>query len=91
MNPFFGRNNAVGFQPQITQLPEGASLSTLAIISADRRYVRISPAPFFSQIGDVSTFNFVDGTGGTTGGAAGGAAGGVGGGAAGGAAGGFGN
>ncbi|KAA5547347.1 VWA domain-containing protein [Roseiconus nitratireducens] len=83
-NPFFGRGNAVGFQPQLTVLPTGASLSTLAIISADRRYVRISPAPFFSQVGDVTTFNFVDGsTGG--GGAGGGGAGGIGGGIGGGA------
>ncbi len=50
----------------------------LAIISADRRYVRISPGPFFSQIGDVNTFNFVAGTSGTSNGG-GGAAGGGGG------------
>ncbi|WP_198953651.1 hypothetical protein [Rhodopirellula sp. MGV] len=87
-NPFWRRAPAVGFQPQITQLPEGAGMTGLAIISADRRYVRISPAPFFSQVGDVTTFNFVSGTSGTGtgGGAAGGgnAAGGLGGGAAGG-------
>ncbi|MEO1618731.1 MAG: hypothetical protein AAFV88_22970, partial [Planctomycetota bacterium] len=87
-NPFFGGGNRVGFQPQITQLPEGASLSTLAIVSADRRYVRVSPAPFFSQIGDVTTFNFVDGTGGGAGGGAGG--GGLGGGGLGGGGGGLG-
>jgi hypothetical protein len=71
------RRRAVGFQPQITQLPEGAGMSTLAIISADRRYVRISPAPFFSQVGDVTTFNFVTGGEGQgTGGAGGGGLGG---------------
>ena len=51
----------VGFQPQITQLPAGAGLSgagALAVVSADRRYVRVSPIPFFSQIGEVNTFNF---------------------------------
>lgn len=73
------RRGAVGFQPQITQLPEGAGMSTLAIISADRRYVRISPAPFFSQVGDVTTFNFVTGEGGGGGGAGGGLGGGGGG------------
>ena len=83
-NPFFNRGGAVGFQPQITQLPEGASLSTLAIISADRRYVRISPAPFFSQVGDVSTFNFVSGQSGGAGGGLGGGLGGGGGGLGGG-------
>ena len=90
-NPFFP-GGAVGFQPNITLLPEGATLTTLAIISADRRYVRVSPGPFFSQVGDVSTFNFVDGTGGAGGGAGGGiGGGGAGGGIGGGAAGGFGN
>jgi hypothetical protein len=75
-NPF-GRRGGVGFRPELTVLPEGATLSTLAIISADRRYVRITPVPFFSQIGDVTTFNFVTGEEG--GGGAGGGAGGVGG------------
>ncbi|NND96989.1 MAG: hypothetical protein HKN47_06635, partial [Pirellulaceae bacterium] len=75
----FQRNGAVGFRPEITQLPEGATVNGLAIISADRRYVRITPSPFFSQVGDVTTFNFVDGeTGG--GGAGGGGGGGLGGG-----------
>lgn len=89
---FFGRG-AVGFRPEITTIPEGANLMGLAIISADRRYVRISPAPFFSQIGAVTTFNFVTGDeGGGAGGlgAAGGAGGGLGA-AGGGGAGGFGN
>ena len=63
-NPFL-RNGAVGFRPDITLLPEGASLQVLGIISADRRYVRITPGPFFSQIGDVTTFNFVTGDEGT--------------------------
>ncbi|WP_442506972.1 hypothetical protein SH528x_005850 [Novipirellula sp. SH528] len=69
-----GRFNrgAVGFRPEITQLPEGASVSTLAIISSDRRYVRISPVPTFSQVGDVRTFNFVDGDSGTVPGGGGG-------------------
>lgn len=33
-------------------------MSATAVISADRRYVRISAAPFFSTVGDVQTFNF---------------------------------
>jgi hypothetical protein len=51
----------VGFQPQITTLPEGAMLmgsGALAVVSADRRYVRAAPFPFFSTIGEVNTFNF---------------------------------
>ncbi len=59
----------VGFQPDITVLPTGAMMmanpgSALAVVSADRRYVRVSPYPFFSQVGNVTTFNF--GTGATT-------------------------
>ncbi len=56
----------VGFQPQITTLPQGAMLmgiGSLAVVSADRRYVRTSPMPFFSQIGDVTTFDFGGGGG----------------------------
>jgi hypothetical protein len=58
---------AVGFQPVITTLPAGTQLmpGTTAIVSADRRYVRVTPVPFFSFIGDVTTFNF---GGGITGG-----------------------
>jgi len=47
----------------IITLPEGANFSTTAVISADRRYVRVSPAPTFSLVSEVSTFNFVTGSG----------------------------
>jgi hypothetical protein len=60
----FGVPGAVGYQPQIITLPEGAQFRATAVISADRRYVRISSLPFFSTIGEVSTFNFA--TGGST-------------------------
>lgn len=89
-NPF-GLRGGVGFRPEITVLPQGASLSTLAIISADRRYVRITPLPFFSQIGDVTTFNFVTGDTGNGNPPAGGGGGGIGGGGGGGIGGGIGN
>ena len=49
---------AVGFQPIITTLPEGTNFFAQAVVSADRRYVRITSLPFFSTIGDVSTFTF---------------------------------
>jgi hypothetical protein len=55
---FFGRGGAVGFQPVITVLPEGTNFFATGVISADRRYVRITAVPFFSQIGDVTTFTF---------------------------------
>ena len=49
---------AVGYQPIIQVLPEGAQMGAIGVISADRRYVRISTAPTFSTIGDVQTFTF---------------------------------
>ena len=51
------RGNA-GFQPVIAWLPDGASLGVGAVVSPDRRYVRITAAPFFSSVGPVRTFNF---------------------------------
>lgn len=80
----FGLQSGVGFQPIIETLPEGATMMAMAIISADRRYVRISPSPMFSQIGDVNTFNFVSGESGESPGGAGGGFGGIGGGGIGG-------
>jgi hypothetical protein len=76
--PFF-RRGAVGYRPVIQNFPEGAGFQATAVISADRRYVRITPFPFFSQINEVSTFNFVTGQG-TTQQQGGGAGGGIGGG-----------
>ncbi len=53
----FSRRGAVGYRPIITTLPEGANFSSNAVISADRRYVRVSPTPTFSQVTDVVTYN----------------------------------
>jgi type II secretory pathway component GspD/PulD (secretin) len=63
---------SVGFQPVIRTLPEGISLTVLAVISADRRYVRLSLSPLFSTITDVQTFSFASGGAGTGGGQTGG-------------------
>jgi hypothetical protein len=87
----------VGYRPVITVIPTGANFSSNAVISADRRYVRVSPSPTFSQITAVSTFNFVTGQGqqtqsggGSSGSGFGGAGiGGTGGGSSGGSQGGF--
>src|SRR5439155_17499967 len=66
LGPFgFFRLGAVGYRPIIQNFPTGANFNTNAVISADRRYVRVSPTPFFSQITEVNTFNFVSGMGGT--------------------------
>jgi hypothetical protein len=71
---------AVGYMPVITTLPEGAMLMVSGVVSKDRRYVRISPSPFFTGIGEIFTFNFVSGETGGGGGGMGGGMGGMGGG-----------
>jgi hypothetical protein len=48
---------AVGYQPVIITLPEGTNLAATAVISADRRYVRVSCVPLFSGVAQVNTFN----------------------------------
>ncbi len=62
----------VGFQPQIQFINEGVNLEVLAVISADRRYVRLSVLPTFTNITDVQTFTFAGGGGGIGGGQQGG-------------------
>ncbi|MCX7415883.1 MAG: hypothetical protein NTY25_05265, partial [Planctomycetia bacterium] len=99
--PFF-RSGAVGYQPVVTQLPEGTNLFARAVVSADRRYVRVTATPLFSGVGQVTQFNSSGGgsaaagaagaggagAGGAGAGGAGAGGGGIGAGAAGGAGGG---
>ncbi|MCH9653643.1 MAG: hypothetical protein K0U86_17875 [Planctomycetes bacterium] len=49
----------VANQPVISVIPEGISLSGAAVISADRRYVRLSLFPQFTNVTDVFTFSFL--------------------------------
>lgn len=49
---------AAAHQPVIVVLNEGTSLSVQAVVSADRRFVRLTLVPFFSKIGEVDTFTF---------------------------------
>jgi len=97
----FTRGGATGYQPVITSLQEGTRMSGTAVVSADRRYVRVEAQPFFSGIGAVYTFNFSGGGaqgtggggglgGGGQGGGRGGGGGGMGGGGMGGGGGGMG-
>ena len=78
-NRALGLGGAVGYQPIIMFLQPGTNFAAQAVISADRRYVRVTSVPSFSQIGDVTTFTFAGaaqqntgGTGGGTGGGGGG-------------------
>lgn len=48
----------VGYTPVITTLSEGVTLQALAVVSGDRRYVRLTTIPVFSNITDVFTFSF---------------------------------
>ncbi|QDU52469.1 outer membrane porin HofQ [Gimesia panareensis] len=57
-------NFSVGFTPVIANIPEGVSLTVSAVISADRRYVRLSVNPNFTNVTDVFTFSFQGGAGG---------------------------
>ena len=52
---------AAAQQPIITILPEGTQLNVRAVASADRRFVRMTLVPFFSEITRVDEFTF-DGT-----------------------------
>src|SRR5205085_5763677 len=53
---------AAAQQPVIVVLSEGTFLTVQAVISNDRRFVRLTVVPFFSQIGDVETFKFTGST-----------------------------
>ncbi len=70
-----GQGGAVGFQPIIQTLPDGVQMVATAVVSADRRYVRVNSSPSFTGIGDVATFSFasqVQNQGGGLGGGGGG-------------------
>ena len=49
---------AAAHQPVITVLSEGTALTVNAVASQDRRFVRMTLMPFFSQIEDVEEFTF---------------------------------
>ena len=49
---------AVAHQPIITILPDGTNLNVSAVVSHDRRSVRMTLVPQFTQIGDVEEFTF---------------------------------
>lgn len=49
---------AAAQQPVIVVLNEGTLMTIQAVVSNDRRYVRLTVVPFFTQVGDVDTFTF---------------------------------
>ena len=54
-----GGIGAVGIQPTVTVIPDGLTLTANAVVSEDRRYVRLSLAPTFTEVIDVFRFTFV--------------------------------
>jgi hypothetical protein len=49
---------APGYQPLITVLSEGVQMTTMAVVTGDRRYVRMTIQPQFTAITDIATFTF---------------------------------
>jgi general secretion pathway protein D len=49
---------AAAQQPVITVLSEGTAVNVQAVVSSDRRFVRLTLVPFFSSIGKVQEFQF---------------------------------
>ncbi len=49
---------AAAQQPVIVVLSEGTFMTVQAVVSADRRFVRLTVVPFFSNISAVNTFQF---------------------------------
>ena len=49
---------AAAQQPVIVVLNEGTFMTVQAVVSDDRRFVRLTVVPVFSKIGEVNTFQF---------------------------------
>jgi hypothetical protein len=56
MAPGRANGQAVAFQPNPAPLLDGVSLNVTPVVSADRRYVRLSLAPTFQAINGFQTF-----------------------------------
>ncbi|MEN6451232.1 MAG: hypothetical protein ABFC96_12135 [Thermoguttaceae bacterium] len=57
---------AAAQQPVIVVLNEGTSMTVQAVVSRDRRFVRLTVVPFFSKITAVNTFTFTGSSTSTT-------------------------
>jgi hypothetical protein len=61
ISPLLFPRGAVGYQPVITVLPGGTMLSATGVVSADRRYVRVTCMPNFSAVSEVHTYSMASG------------------------------
>ena len=53
-----GAGGRVGYTPVVSMFSEGVANTTLAVVSGDRRYVRLTVNAVFTSIIDVATFSF---------------------------------
>ncbi|MBI3862506.1 MAG: hypothetical protein HY290_11485 [Planctomycetia bacterium] len=67
-----GNRPAPGYQPLITVLSEGVTNTAMAVVTGDRRYVRMTLIPQFTSITEVQTFTFFQSGGGSNNGQTGG-------------------
>ena len=51
-------NAQVAYIPQVGFIPTGQTLTVTPVVSADRRYVRVSVNAFFNALNGISTFSF---------------------------------
>ena len=61
-----GGVGGIGFAPVVSLIPEGTTLAAQAVVSPDRRYVRLALSPTFANIIDVAVFSFQGSSSGTT-------------------------
>ncbi len=47
---------AVAYQPNVSALPIGVTLNVTPVVSADRRYVRLTMSPFFQALNGFTTY-----------------------------------
>jgi hypothetical protein len=59
-SPYYPRRG-VTYVPQVTWLPSGVSLGASAVVSPDRRHIRMSLSPSFFSIPRVDTYNLQTG------------------------------
>ncbi|QDT17228.1 hypothetical protein [Alienimonas californiensis] len=71
-NQITAGGGSVGYQPNVQLISEGIASSATAVVSADRRYVRLSLAPQFTNVIDVFNFTFAGTNTGVSGGGGGG-------------------
>lgn len=57
----------VGYTPLVSVVRDGVTMGAMAVVSGDRRYVRINTTPMFNSLTDVFTFSFINTGGNPTG------------------------